>query len=521
MMNLSLVSMSALLVGMTSGMALPDELPTCPPLYLIADELAWEGIYKTSVLGKGDNEFEYIMKGDADMQPLAKIVSEKATDFEEYMEGKIGNFVVLDTNGHVDPFYSMLWKLNALTAPILMAPYWVDRTEANEEAWDEWWDAIHDLAPSDEGMENHCFPSSEYLWYKPWAISFPTYDRNGVSLNNQYRNQTTVDYATTRVWEVVTNSEVARPDTGIYVNTLNQCVSTNYAYSETIVEETGASADHSYESSTTNTREIEIGASASGGFLGMEFEVSTTITSGLEQTAARSATEGTSQSLSFERSIEFEASPLLRRNSILNVTVWADQTAADVWFTGDIVYDDENAGIQAWIQGDGIPRLGDVYDLDKLVKKDKLATPAQIKKVVRLAMGLIGAEWSDAFVNSLVSPSVRGIAHSLAGNNIFMEMWECDRSMVPDRKCDEALAAQYPPSLTCEVGVEGAAASAGEGVEGIAEVGRVESSADDDLADTAPLAAQAILDHLDTDCYTMAPVSGSKNRWQISLGDNC
>eukprot|EP00127_Corallochytrium_limacisporum_P002008 Clim_evm8s98 gene=Clim_evmTU8s98 len=296
-MKLAMEIISALLVGMSVVNAAPlerharadekdkdkdkEKYGTCPPLKFTADERVWTNYYTTSAFGMGDFEYEYIMRGQADMQPLAEIVAEKASDFEEYMEDKNGNFVVLNTLGHVDPFYSMLWKLNAVTAPILMAPYWVERTVENEAAWDEWWNALHELAPSGEKTENTCFPSAEYQWFKPWAVTFPTHDAENYPTNWLYMNQTTVDYATTRVWEV-------------------------------------------------------------------------------------------------------------------------------------------------------------------------------------------------------------------------------------------ALAAQYPPSLTCEVGVEGAAASAGEGVEGLAAVGAVQ-----DTVQNNRIAAQAILDHLDTDCYSMAPVSGQQNRWQISLVDNC
>eukprot|EP00127_Corallochytrium_limacisporum_P002192 Clim_evm86s108 gene=Clim_evmTU86s108 len=491
-MKLNIQSVCALVASFNVAQGAPVEMSRrqtdlrreCPTLLYTANTSAWNGRMARTL------DYEYIMRGHADMQPLAQIVVDEGTHFEEYIEDKIGNFVVLDNNGMVDPFYSMIWKLNALTAPILMAPYQIERTNANSGAWDEWWDALQDLTPADEGMEALCSRDAQDKRFKPWAVTFPSFMDNSHPINDQYRNQT-ADYAMSRVWEVQTHSDISRPDTGIYVNTLNQCVTTSYSYSETITEETGASADHQYSDSTTNTRGIEIGASASAGFMGMGAEISTTISAGVERTAAQSTTQGTTETVTFERQVEFEASPLLRRNAILNVTVWTDQTEADIWFTGDIVYDPDHTGIQAWIQGNGRVKLGPASQVPDLLYRNKLATPGQIRHVAELAMNVIGAEWSESFLNSLVSPSVAGLAKSVAGNNVFMEMWECDRTQVPNRTCNEALAQQFPPALACD---------------------------DSQDSRTAP---EAILDHLDSECYTMEPVDGHKNRWVISSNDSC
>eukprot|EP00127_Corallochytrium_limacisporum_P000184 Clim_evm1s7 gene=Clim_evmTU1s7 len=117
-------------------------------------------------------------------------------------------------------------------------------------------------------------------------------------------------------------------------------------------------------------------------------------------------------------------------------------------------------------------------------------------------MKAIGADWSDAFLNSLISPSVEGFAQSVAGNNVYMEMWECDRSMVPANTCNEALATQFPPSLTCEV----QQSMSGFGVQAAAnEVQKTGST-------TVPV---DIVEQLESQNYKLEPVGGHKNRWRI------
>eukprot|EP00127_Corallochytrium_limacisporum_P000186 Clim_evm3s7 gene=Clim_evmTU3s7 len=496
------VFLVSITVAESAPAAQPANFAECPHLISTANTTAWEGVLRTAVWGRGEWGFEYIMHGHADMTPLAKIVVQQGTDFEDYMEDKAGNFAILDYNGFVDPFYSLLWKLNALTAPILMAPYEIERTEKNAADWDAWWYALHDLTPSNEGMEARCFKDAQEKWFKPWAVTFPSFMNVTAPLNHQYQNQTSFDYATTRVWEVLTRSKQTSPNTGFYSNTLNQCVTTQYSYSETITESTGSSSSQTYSESTKKTKGLEIGAKASTKFLGVGLEISTKMSMGLERTAAKSTTEGTSQSVTESRTVSFDASPLMRRNSYLNVTVWTDQTEADIWFTGDIMYDPELTGIQAWIQGNGRPRLGNASQIPNLLYNNKLTTPAAIRNVAELAMKVIGAEWSDAFLNSLVSPSVAGFAESIAGNNIFMEMWECDRSKVPNLSCNEELAAKFPPPATCETQ---------KSLSGMAFQAAANSVQTSD-SHTAP---QAVVDQLEAQNYKLEPVSGHKNRWRI------
>eukprot|EP00127_Corallochytrium_limacisporum_P002429 Clim_evm1s120 gene=Clim_evmTU1s120 len=62
--------------------------------------------------------------GVLDIRELAQVVAEQGPSFEDYIGGRLGNFSVQKSDGQIDGWRSFLFKLNAVTAPALMAPYY-------------------------------------------------------------------------------------------------------------------------------------------------------------------------------------------------------------------------------------------------------------------------------------------------------------------------------------------------------------------------------------------------------------
>eukprot|EP00127_Corallochytrium_limacisporum_P002910 Clim_evm89s142 gene=Clim_evmTU89s142 len=157
----------------------------CPSPREVADPSIWEPWYSVP-----DNKFMWAMSGQMDMREMSKYVKDTASDFEDFMSRKLGNFAVVDgQTGYVDEFKSLLWKLNAVVGPLLMGPYNIERTNSNAVEWDEWWDALKDLTAAD-GMEAYCNPDANDKDYKPWAVSFPwVFNDYSHPINYQYRHQ--------------------------------------------------------------------------------------------------------------------------------------------------------------------------------------------------------------------------------------------------------------------------------------------------------------------------------------------
>eukprot|EP00127_Corallochytrium_limacisporum_P002013 Clim_evm1s99 gene=Clim_evmTU1s99 len=509
-MKLNMLTSSAYLLGITVVQAAPVEKTrrqseACEgpqfPAELVNDSLWSLNLFDPSEY----NTWMYLMNGMVDLRPLAKIVADKGTEFEEFMGEKVGNFVVtpvdadtnpyyLAPNGKVDPWLSMVYKLNAVTGPVLMAPFNVERTEANAGDWDSWWNALQDISPTNfSGAEYYCAPKDP--GYRPWSVSFPVVV--GTS-NYDYRRQQTVDYTTSRVWDVRANElESNRNPTQrsfINPNTLLQCVDQRHLYSQTITQTTGASAENSYSTSTTTTKDTEVSAKASASFFGMGASVSSSIKNGLSKTAAQSTTQGASQSVEESETVEHEVTPYINSNAVLNVTIWTRQYEAETYFTGDVVYEPDRTGIQAWISSDARnPTYPLEYGMPTMIAQGWVTTPGQIRRVAELASKVIGAEWSDAFLNSLISPSVSGRGDSIAGTDVIVEYNECDIRRIPDQTvCTPELAEQFPPEDT---------------------------SCGANMADVSSKSLPVPRAGLVSDCQSLVPVDGVKNRYQVI--DNC
>eukprot|EP00127_Corallochytrium_limacisporum_P002097 Clim_evm2s105 gene=Clim_evmTU2s105 len=446
--------------------------PECPALAGAVPTNIWDIRHNAAL-------YESVSKGILDISPVAMLVNTLNTDLEAHMVGRMGNFEAVDREGAAHPFASMLYKLNALTAPILMAPYFVQNSEKNSAAWDAWWNALQELTPAGE-LEAYCHPDAQDPSYVPRTVAFPLVNINNEPLNAQYSGQTTGEHATSIVWDVRSGAVPIAQDMWSFRNLQNQCQYFNErSFSETFVEVTQSTPGGRYVDASIASEGVELSGPASNGFLNMDEETSSAILYGVEQTAARSTIQGNPQSEGSQVQIEFDASFAFRPNTVTTVTTWIDQTHADISFTGDVTYDAAATGIQAWIQGNGMVQLGDASEITTLLSNNKLTTPDQIRNVAELAMNAIGAEWSETFLNSLVSSSVIGAAHSRVGRNMYVEIWECDANGV--EVCNEAAAEAHPPST--------------------------------DLCN----GRRAM--EIESDCHTLEPVDGHSNRWLVL--NNC
>eukprot|EP00127_Corallochytrium_limacisporum_P000291 Clim_evm6s10 gene=Clim_evmTU6s10 len=101
----------------------------CPSKNYTADVSVWDF---DGDQGKS-SYFPWVMNGYADMRPLSQFIIQQGTKFEQYMGTRVGNFQVLDAKtDNIDPWNSLLFKLNALAGPILAAPYEIEhRTKSS------------------------------------------------------------------------------------------------------------------------------------------------------------------------------------------------------------------------------------------------------------------------------------------------------------------------------------------------------------------------------------------------------
>eukprot|EP00127_Corallochytrium_limacisporum_P002057 Clim_evm45s99 gene=Clim_evmTU45s99 len=486
--------------------------PFCPTLEMTADASIWDDDGNNQVTQ--DFDFFLIMNGLADMRPLSQFIVDQGTDFEEYMLDRVGNFQVLNsTSGDIDPWSSVLWKLNALTGPILASPYQINRTDENADMWDAWWNALQDLSPSDTSQA-YCDPNAQDSSFKPWAVGFPQNQAFivleaimgavqcvpiiGPSVNSAYSQQP-VDYLLTRVWDIQTSETQSAPDTHVESNGDALCLSFNADYSKSVTESTTVSSQQSVSSTTSVSTEVDVSDKAGISLGGLTDEISTTIKDSLSTTVTEALTTGVSETKTVTETVTFASTPTVLPEAVVNITVWTQQTIADIYITGDVVYDAEKTGIQTWIQGNGIPNLANIT-VPELILESQLATPGQIRDVAKMAMILIGAEWSDTFLDTLISPSVAGRANSVAGKVAAAEIWTCDLNSVPELMCDQTLHESFPPQfLSCP--------SKRRTTEDPLELFESESH------------ILSLLDY--DDCYTLEPADGYKNRWYIHPVDNC
>eukprot|EP00127_Corallochytrium_limacisporum_P000886 Clim_evm1s30 gene=Clim_evmTU1s30 len=481
-----------------SSLISPSAIPvpiSCPIMEIVADEHIWD-----RAMTSNDEEFEYIMRGAADMRRLSQIVAEEATDFEDRMADKDENFVVHGSDGFVDTINTMLWKLNSLTAPILMAPYNINRTPANAEAWDAWWSALHDLTPASDAS----YPCDEDPMDKsflPSAVAFPSVssrDTNSIDINAAFRDQEYhPDRTAFQAWiggtehvylspgifypdqipTLISNNMVTTPTEIRRVaemamkligadwseTFLNRLVSPSYlplpvgcpevridvepvvwglpvpslpqAWSDEqflwimggganiiplarqIVHEGTNFEDHVLAVKETFVVQNHDGKVddfisllwklnvLTAPILMAPFHIERTVEnsdaldawySAIQDLTPNSDVDYPCQTSSTPWAVAFPYKDLISGNSFDINAAWSDQ-----------IYDSERTGLQAWIQGsahvylgDGISVSGRIFDL---VSNSLLTTPAQIREAAEMSMKLIDADWSEHFLEFLVS----------------------------------------------------------------------------------------------------------------------
>eukprot|EP00127_Corallochytrium_limacisporum_P001781 Clim_evm7s81 gene=Clim_evmTU7s81 len=478
---------------------------SCPSILNTANTTIWDDPLHIGQVFQ-DLNFFYVLNGSTDMRPLSQFIIQQGTDFESYMQDKMGNFQVIDlTNGFIDPWNSFLWKLNTVAGPILAAPYQIERTAANSDAWDAWFSALKDLTP-DGQLDAYCDSNADDESFAPWAVGFPAYLDSRLKEVNEAFSTQPVNVLATRVWEVETSRVVTAPKSGVTTNGSTLCNPFSFTYEQSISQSTTSTTSQTYTNSFTSTSEVDVGAKASASFLGLGAEISTTIKDTLSESSAESLAQGTSKTTTETQTVTFSNTPMILPGAVLNITCWTDQATANIDYTGDLVYDAESTGIQTWIQGNGIPMLAG--DVPILINNKQLTTPSKVRDVAVMAMNLLGADWSDAFLDNLFSPSVAGTAASIAGTDVIFEIWECDASKVASNQCNQDLAQQFPPPATSCPPTNA----------------RRSIQNSDDIADPntlVNLGVDAILGDLDSDCYTVEAVEGHQNRWRVQNVKNC
>eukprot|EP00127_Corallochytrium_limacisporum_P007130 Clim_evm3s243 gene=Clim_evmTU3s243 len=492
--------------------------PSCPFILYTANGSLWDYNGDHGVL----EEFDYVMDGYMDMRPLSKFIVEQGTDFEAYMASRMGNFQVLYTDGvTIDPWNSVLWKLNALTGPVLLTGFEVDRTDENGDTWDAWWNALQDLIPTE--LAAYCDPNAQDKSFKPWAVAFPLYIiefvqdtitrewsqiGGGSFANAGFLGQDT-EILQPRIWDaVVTSSNAAQPKSFLHANSNTQCDNFTYSYSKTVQQELTTSL------STTVTTSTQVAASYEESFkAGLDFKiisdsVQETVKASFQDTFTASTTDGATNSTSVSLQSTLSSSAIAVPQNVVNLTVWTEQYEATIGMTGDLDFDAENTGFQVWIQGNGVPDISDFPNTPDIAGKifnGDLATPAKIENVARLAMELIGAEWSDTFLNSMVSTSIDGTVNTLSGNDTIVETWACEFNDITVNGdviiCDQLFATQFPPQNTRCPGLDR----------------RETQETSDSFHDKNMLSLLG----LRADCFGVEPVEGHQNRWRVHSHGDC
>eukprot|EP00127_Corallochytrium_limacisporum_P000292 Clim_evm7s10 gene=Clim_evmTU7s10 len=451
--------------------------------------------------------YPWVMNGYADMRALSQFIAQQGADFEDYMGTRVGHFQVLDPDtGNIDPWNSLIFKLNVLTGPILAAPYEIERTSANADDWDAWWEAVHALSPANYSATANCDSSATSSSFKPYAISFPSAyliwrDGELDSINplvNSYSVQP-FEELLTRMWQVETVDLLTQPKTVIEENGATICGHAVFLYSKAVSQSTTTSSSETVSSDTKISYEIDLSESASLSLGVMSESISSTIKTSVSESIGVSYTTGTTHTNTTTTTVTWGATPEMLPNSVLNITAWTAQVSADIYVTGDALYPGNTTGIMVLIQGDGLVRNDLTDDIPALLSVGEIVTLDQIKTVAKMAMHLIGADWSDTFLNTLVSSSVGGKADSIVGDTAIIEIWACDMDSVPAYLCDKTLSKLYPPQLSTCPGSRRAV---------VENPGSFEQSMIMSLFPDDP-------------CYSLVPVEEHDNRWYVVKNEDC
>eukprot|EP00127_Corallochytrium_limacisporum_P004798 Clim_evm3s179 gene=Clim_evmTU3s179 len=453
----------------------------------VGNDTFWKGILP-------DHDFNMLNWGYIDITPLYEAVAELSTDFEEYIEANLGSFKRHDEDGNLDVWNSYITKLNTVTAPVLMSPFAVEVTGENYDKWKRWWDALHELLPP-FSKDYLCRGDANDMQFKPKKLSFLIGTDPDEIMYNEYYSRQEPTIIDTKAWLAYTKNKISSPNTMISTNNAAQCAQATFSYVEEITESTEASSTEEYNKSVTASTSVEVSASVEGSFAGIGGSASTTITAGLEATAGKSTQTSESVSYGYTTTTTYDISPIVRPDSVLNVTMWVDQYEADIIFTGDANYDDEYSGVTMHI--DGYQRQGNWWRDGPTpflngIASGHMVTPKQIREVVRLAMDVIGAKWSEAFVHTMTAVSFEGRAHSVAGDNVHMEVNECNIHRVPPNQCSPSLADAHPPTTVC-----------------------------DNMALASESGLSFALDNVPEDCYQFDPIKNHRNRYVINMKDEC
>eukprot|EP00127_Corallochytrium_limacisporum_P001655 Clim_evm1s76 gene=Clim_evmTU1s76 len=459
-------------------------------------------------------DYLYILSGTADMTQLSEFIAEKSTDFEDYMWRRKGNLQYLRSGTEIDEWKSMMWTLNVLTGPLLAAPYHIDRTNSNADDWDAWWNAIHDLTPYDRTSPVNetvrCDTDALQQDFKPKAIGFPVYllqflfSNIPTTLPLLTVTEQKSDTITGRVWDVSTEDLQSEPKKAIQ-NTGFLCDTISYTYDKKVSESTTTTTQTQVSDSLTVSTEMSYSTKASAKFGGIvDVEATSTIKTGLSNTFATAYTTTSSGTTSTTISQTWDSTIHIPPLSVVNVTVYTAQTQADVFIAGDVVYNEDRVGVKAWIQGDFIDiPTGEVSDL---IKRGDFAALKDIKEAAKLAMKVIGADWSDLFLDSLISPTVSGKATSTAGEALKIKVNFCDKDSISGDICDEFLAEQFPPTIReCPPS------------------GKRRSDDDGDFFGSASFDPENVLAAVDydRDCFHLEPTAGETRTWNIIPKPGC
>eukprot|EP00127_Corallochytrium_limacisporum_P005592 Clim_evm12s208 gene=Clim_evmTU12s208 len=403
--------------------------------------------------------------GILDIRPLAEEVANMGTDFEDYISPFMGDFGVTSKYDNVwSPWRTFLHKLNAVTCPVMMAPYYVDRTPDNADLWDSWFDALHALFPKNQiyngvPMKAACVEGSDSKDVIPRFVAFPD-DLTGTDANAILEEVNSPISLKSAVWSVESEREYGSPQTFKLVNTINSCTDMEVEYSESTASSFTSSSTYQYSSDVTRTSEWSLGASASVSMGGFGTEVSSVLTEGFEATSSQAFGSGESSSHEYEQTFTYAAVVDVPDMAIVNVSLYVDEVAVDMFYTGEGVWNNDYDGLQMHIQGYGKAFSGirpswdfSYYSKRDMVWQETLTTPTKILNVVKLAEELIGADWSTAFEDSLIHTSATGKSEGSAGS-LVMQIWGCDTLQMTAEEvhkglCDKELAEKYPLMRSC------------------------------------------------------------------------
>eukprot|EP00127_Corallochytrium_limacisporum_P005455 Clim_evm3s206 gene=Clim_evmTU3s206 len=492
----------------TQRRGLQDHERDCPPTLHRANETFWMNYLP-------DSEYDLLNRGWLDITELYEKVAEMGTAFEDHISKNLGSFDRTDSSNILDVGLSYISKLNAVTAPVLLSPFAVKRTDANAEKWDQWWDALQGLYPtSHDNYRGYCNPYATSKDWKPTKLTFPGYmSYDDFLMNEAYVPRSPLRFIDPVAWLAYTSQLQTAPKSEIIVHDVANCSTHDFDYSEEISETTESSSEHTIESSVEASVSLEVSASAEGSFLGIGGSASTTITTSVGYTSGKSATEGHSESRSKTIATNYSTSHTLHKHSTTNITMFTEQYEADVIFPADGKYHDTLSGVQIHIDGHRRWPVGnDESPIIPLIDKGDLQTPEHIREVVKLAMDVIGAKWSPVFIETLTTVSVEGKAKSVAGDNVHVEIHECQTDKVDYNTCSPSDSHKYPPAdLSCSI---------------MSRRTTDDSSnvpAPDDLNNelhTNP--SKPTLNNVPDDCYDVLPVENQPNTWYFKmLSEEC